>query len=46
VASPLAGGEPRRAGRQKQAGSFSPQAAKFVQTIFKIEHILVMVSDL
>jgi len=41
AASPLAG-EP-----QNQAGSFSPpKAAKFVRTIFNIEHISVKVNDL
>jgi hypothetical protein len=40
AASPA--GEP-----QNQAGSFSPpQAAKFVRTIFNIEHISVKVNDL
>jgi len=34
-------------GRQNQAGSFSPPvAAKFVRTIFNIEHISAKVNDL
>jgi len=41
AASPLAGES------QNQAGSFSPpKAAKFVRTIFNIEHISVKVNDL